>query len=113
MFLATGKYRIERGSGENGFGDEVDGDEVVARGVLLALTEKERRQSGSENFVRERVVLGRGGPKVDIREGDRVVDERTDEKFAVQKTTRPGAVPVMGSDVRFECTRISVDAVSS
>lgn len=110
MFLATSTYRIERGETENGFGDSVAGTAPVASGVLLALTEKERRQSDSENFVRERVIVGRGRPRTDIREGDRVVDERTGEKFAVLKTTRPGAVPVMGSDVRFECTRIAVDA---
>ena len=113
MFIATGTYRIERGTGRNSYGDEVDVAEYTKAGVIMALTDKSRRASGSDNFTRERVVLGRSAPRTDVREGDRLFCEQSAEQFVVTMVNRGDGVNVMLSDTTFECSRTTPDQEST
>jgi len=109
VFIATGTYRIERGEDTNDYGDGVDIPKQVFERIPLALTEKVRRQAGADNFTRERIVLGRGRPGVNISEGDRLFSEQTNEQFVVTVVNRDDGVPVMASDTTFECSRTTPD----
>lgn len=105
MFIATGTYRIERGTVKNDFGDETDEPETVFRDVPAAITERTMRTTGGSSLVRAREIVGRFRPGRDVKEGDRVIDERTAEKFTVQLVERSGGMPVLAADVITQMVR--------
>lgn len=115
MFLATGLYRVERGSGTDEYGDATDVATQTWDHVQLALTEVTRRASSGvvsypgDTFVRERVLAGRARPGFVIADGDILVDERTGERLAVTETARPGGLPMMSADGRFTAARVQAD----
>lgn len=90
-WLANTTVTILRGSQVDEYGDEVDDDTAVATGVRASLLERTvtdlDRETGGTRQLRR--VTGRVGTQVDIREGDRIKDERTDEIYAVNTLTRP------------------------
>lgn len=105
MFVATGTYRIERGTVMNDFGDETDTPNVIARAVPAAITERTMRTTDGSSLVRAREIVGRFRPGRDVREDDRVVDERTGEKFTVEMVERSGGMPVLAADVITQMVR--------
>lgn len=107
MFIATGTYRIERGSASNDYFDETDTAEAVFENVPAAITERTMRTTDGSSLVRAREIVGRFRPGRDVQEGDRVVDERTGEKFTVQMVERSGGMPVMAADVITQMVRVS------
>lgn len=106
MFIATGRYRIERGSVLNDYGDETDEPETIIENVPAAVSEKTVRTADGETVVRAREIVGRFRPGRDVREGDRVIDERTGEKFTVQMVERAGGMPVMNADIITQMVKV-------
>lgn len=107
MFVATGTYRIERGTTSNKYGDETDAATVVATKVPLAVSEKTVSGWDGSNRVRTREIVGRGRTALDLREGDRVIDEKTGERFTVTGEHRTGGTGMMGADVVVDMVRTS------
>lgn len=99
--MATGKYTVIRGSvSTNDYGDEVSDDAVVSVGNIGAVTERRRTnfdpQSGRVATVRE--LTGRFSNGADIKDGDRIKDEKTGDTFLVASVYR-GTSIAMKSDL--------------
>lgn len=91
VFLATTTAQVVRGSTVNALGDDVAGVAVVAglAKVPVSIIEKGRKvylpESGELRTVR--YVVGRARSNVDIRKGDRLVDNRTGNTYLVDEVT--------------------------
>lgn len=84
-FLATTTVSILRGTVVGDYGDELDSDEEVASGVRASILERPvtggRPASGRSDTQRTHAMrVWRG---VDLRQGDRVRDERTGALYSV------------------------------
>ncbi len=90
-FLANTTVSILRGSQVDEYGDEVDADTVVQTGIRASLLERtvtdlDRNTGGTRQ---QRRVTGRVATNVDVREGDRIRDERTGAIYAIDTLTNP------------------------
>lgn len=76
-FLATGRYRLERGTGQDQFGDDTDTPTQVTTGVLGSVMEQSRTvfDRASDRVVTVRQTIGRFRPHTDVQAGDRVIDQ--------------------------------------
>jgi hypothetical protein len=86
MFLASGRYRVERGEVADVFDTDASvAPTTVARGLPAAVTEQGQnvfnRASGLPEVVRS--VTGRFRHGTDLVAGDRVIDEVTNDRFVV------------------------------
>ncbi|MFB7111730.1 hypothetical protein [Streptomyces sp. NPDC056291] len=101
--LANTTISVLRGTTLDEFGDEVDSDTVVASGIPCSLIERVRRAYTPESAT-PRVVrysVGRVNADTDIREADRVKDERTDRIYIVQAVSQIGG-PGMVDDLMLD-----------
>lgn len=86
MGLSTGRYSVIRGeSTQNEYGDEVEGTTVVQTNILGSVIERSRTvfdpQSGRVATLRQ--LTGRFNHGTDIRDGDRIEDEKSGKVFLV------------------------------
>lgn len=106
MYLATTTVSILGGSGEDEFGDEIDGMTVLASGVPASLIESARTASepvsGIKRIVRTHVC--RLPPGTDIDEEKRIKDEQTNEIYIVVAATR-NANPALAQPLRADLKR--------
>lgn len=112
-FLPTTKVTIKRGTELDDFGDEADGNTVVASGVLCAVStestgsgdQRSYRPSEGRTGVIETFTL-RFRPNVVIEEQDRVIDERQGLTYQVISVFNPQSV-VGAADVRATAIRVA------
>lgn len=86
MGMATGKFSVVRGETTlNDYGDEVEGTTVVQSNVSGSVIEQSRSvydpQSGRVATLRK--LTGRFSNGTDIRDGDRIKDEKSDKTYLV------------------------------
>lgn len=107
-FLATTTVTITRGTAENAYGDEIDTDEVVASKVPASILERPvtgaRPASGRADTPR--IYAMRVWKTVDLRQNDRVRDERTGRTFYVT-TEAPSTNPVGLGSTRVDLQRVT------
>lgn len=113
VFVPTTTVTIQRGTGTDSYGDQVDSGQVRATGVPAAISElrqrthqpAEQRGRVSEQF---RIRLR---PGVDLAEQDRLLDERTGAYYQVGEVSTPPAVTGK-ADVRATATRVGARSTS-
>jgi hypothetical protein len=92
-FYATTTVSVLRGTAVDEYGDELDTDTVAASGIRASIIERSVRDidpsSGDARTLRR--VTGRVASDVDIRDGDRIRDDRTGVVYAVGTRTSPAA----------------------
>lgn len=107
-FLATTTVTVLRGTAADRYGDEVDTDTVVATRIPVSLLEKPivggRPASGRKDTPRGYTM--RIWKSVDIRQNDRIRDERTGLTYAVT-TDAPSTNPVGLGSTRFDLQRVT------
>lgn len=89
--LATGKYTIIRGTSSiNEYGDEVESQEDLHTGVLGSVIETTRQAFNPQDsrVVTVRTLMGRFKNGTDIKDGDRIRDEKSGETFLVSAVYR-------------------------
>lgn len=84
--MATGRYSIIRGAvSVNEYGDEIEEDTVITERILGSVIEQSRTnydpQSGRIATLRQ--LTGRFGSEHDIRDGDRIKDEKSNKVYVV------------------------------
>lgn len=107
-FLATTTISIKRGASVDDYGDPVDSDEVVASGVPASILERPvtgARPAGGRTDTPRTYAL-RVGKAVDLRQDDRVVDERTGATYYVT-TFAPSTNPVGLGSSRADLQRVT------
>ncbi|GGW98719.1 hypothetical protein [Streptomyces chartreusis] len=104
--IATTKVTILRGTEEDEFGDERDTDTPIATGIPASLVEQTRRVSGRENPTPRtvRYAVARVPAGTDITDNDRVLDERTGDKYIVDAVSGM-ANPAIQVDRRVDLRR--------
>lgn len=108
MFHANTTASILRGTTVDAYGDVQDTAAVVAAGVRASIIEQTRRvfvpADGVDRVVRH--TRGRLPSNTDVREGDRIVDERTDVTYVVEAVVVPGS-PYADNDVRVDLKHVT------
>jgi hypothetical protein len=90
--IATTRGAVLRGANDDIFGDPTDADTVVAglSDIPLSVIEKDRREydpaTGTTRVVRE--LVGRVPAHLDIRDGDRIRDNRTGITYIIDEKER-------------------------
>lgn len=107
-FIATTTVTIMRGTAENDYGDEIDTDEPVATGVRASILEQPvtggRPSSGRKDTPRTYAMrVWRG---VDLRQDDRIRDERTGSVYYVT-SLNPSTNPVGLGSTRAVLQRVT------
>lgn len=104
--IATTTLTVLRGTTTDAYGDEQDTDTPVATGVIAALTEQSRRVTTRENPTPRivRYAVARVPAGTDIRDQDRVRDERTGATYIVEAPSSM-ANPAMAADLRLDLRR--------
>lgn len=106
-FLATTTVVVLRGEEVDEYADAVDADTPVRGHVPVALSEGDKRvwvpAENRTTVVRQ--VTGRARPGSDIREGDRLRDERDQSIYLVEGVSRP-QTPIGQADVRLTLRRV-------
>lgn len=94
---------IFRGSAYNAWGDEVDSDTIVATGIRASIIEQTvyaqtevTTLPRSYRFAKMRVT-----PGTDIRQNDRVKDEKSGEIWTIRQISNRGN-PVTNQDLRID-----------
>lgn len=107
-FLATTLISVLRGTATDRYGDEVDTDTVIASRIPASILEKPatgaRPASGRKDTPRSYFL--RVWRNVDIRQNDRVRDERTGWTYAVT-TDAPATNPVGLASTRLDLQRVT------
>ena len=100
---ATTTITLYRGTEYNDYGDEVDSDTIVATGIRASIIEQTvdaktevTSVPHSYRFAKLRVT-----PGTDVRQNDRVLDEKTGDVWTIIQISRR-ANPVYGQDVRID-----------
>lgn len=117
VFVPTSVMDVQRGSSTDAYGDAIDTATTVATGLPAAVSEEggvgrgqQRRYRPAENRTTLVETFSiRLRPDADIREGDRLVDQRSGAVFQVQDVFNPRSV-VGFADVRV--TAVQVGEVS-
>ena len=107
-FLATTTVTVLRGVATDRFGDEVDTDTVVAGNVPASILERPvtgtRPVSGRKDTPRTYAL--RCWRVNDVRQGDRIRDERTGFLYVVT-TAAPSTNPVGLGSTRLDLQRVT------
>lgn len=93
--LSTGRYSIIRGTTSlSTYGDEVQTDTVLKAGVIGSVIEKTRQNFDpqSSRIVTLRQLTGRFKNGTDIKDGDRVKDEKTGTVYLVNSVSHSTAL---------------------
>lgn len=101
---ATTTVTIYRGTSyDPEYGDEIDSDTIVATGVIASIIEQTVEAETeittlprSQRFAKARFTWG-----TDIRQNDRILDEKTDEIWTIVQISRR-ANPVVKQDMRVD-----------
>jgi hypothetical protein len=104
--IATTTLTVLRGTTTDVYGDEQDTDTPVATGVIASLVEQSRRVTTRENPTPRivRYAVARVPAGTDIRDQDRVRDERTGAVYIVEAPSSM-ANPAMAVDLRLDLRR--------
>jgi Mg-chelatase subunit ChlD len=104
--IATTTISVLRGTTTDAYNDEQDTNTPIATGVPASLTEQSRRVTTRDNptprIVRYAVARVRAG--TDIRDQDRVRDERTGAVYIVDAVSSM-ANPAVAADIRLDLRR--------
>ncbi|MFJ8935358.1 hypothetical protein ACIRL0_06515 [Streptomyces sp. NPDC102365] len=94
---------VLRGTTLDEFGDEADNATVAASGIPASLIEQVRQAFTPESATPRvvRYTIGRVNPDTDIRETDRIKDERTNRTYIVQAVSQTGGIGTT-SDLRLD-----------
>jgi hypothetical protein len=107
-FLANTTISIKRGTYTDDYGDETDSDEVVASGIGASILERPvtggRPASGRKDTTRTYAL--RVWKPIDLRQDDRVVNERTKEVYVVT-TLAPSTNNVGLGSTRADLQRVT------
>jgi hypothetical protein len=107
-FLATTRVTILRGTATDRYGDEVDTDTVIAVDVPASILERPvtgaRPASGRKDTPRTYAL--RVWKAVDVRQYDRIKDQRTGRIYAVT-TEAPSTNPVGLGSTRLDLQRVT------
>lgn len=103
----TTTVSVLRGEMTDDYGDPVDNDDSVLAGVPIAITEYQQRVfvAAEQRLTIVRQMWGRVRPGFDIREKDRLRDERTGRVYLVETISQPD-VPTNRADMRISLRRI-------
>ncbi len=105
-FTPTTTVSILRGTTVNDWGDEVDSDTTVATGIPASVMERTLTDidpsSGDPRTAR--AVVGGVPAGTDVRDGDRLRDERTDITYAIRSISALSN-PVFTPSVRLDLDR--------
>lgn len=106
-FIPTTTCAILRGETTDEYGDPKDSDTPVRGGVPISLIEREQRVfvAAENRHTIVRYATGRVRPHADIREEDRLRDERTGSIYLVEAVSRPQS-PIGRADVRLVLRRV-------
>lgn len=101
--IPTTTVTVLRGTTTDDFGDTVSADTVAASAVPFSLLEQRRSvYTAADNRVQQvRYFTGRAPGDCDIRLGDRIRDEATEDVYHVDTVTRVGS-PVTLNDIRLD-----------
>ncbi|MBD9700649.1 hypothetical protein IHE56_00790 [Streptomyces sp. ID01-12c] len=104
--IATTTLTVLRGTTTDVYGDEQDTDTTVATGVVASLVEQSRRVTTRENPTPRivRYAVARVPAGTDVRDQDRVRDERTGATYIVEAPSSM-ANPAMAVDLRLDLRR--------
>ncbi len=104
--VATTQLTVLRGTTTDAYGDEQDTDTVVARNIPASLTEQSRRVTTRDDPTPRiiRSAIARVPAGTDIRDQDRVKDQRTGAVYIVDSPSSM-ANPVMAVDLRLDLRR--------
>jgi len=107
-FTANGTFSVKRGTYTDDYGDETDSDETVSTGNLGSLLERPvtggRPASGRADTPRTYAL--RMWKTVDLRQGDRIVWERTGDTYVVT-TLAPSTNNVGLGSTRADLQRVT------
>ncbi len=94
---------VLRGTTLDEFGDETDNATVAASGIPCSLIEQVRQAHTPESPTPRvvRYTIGRVNPDTDVRETDRVMDERTNRIYIVQAVSQTGGIGTV-NDLRLD-----------
>lgn len=100
---ASTTVTIYRGTTTNEWDDEVDSDTIIAVGIRASIIEQTTyAQTEVTTLPRSfRFAKMRVTPGTDIRQNDRILDEKTGEKWTIVQISRR-ANPVRGQDTRID-----------
>jgi hypothetical protein len=107
-FLATTRVTILRGTATDRYGDDVDTDTVVAVDVPASILERPvtgARPAGGRTDTQRTHAL-RVWKAVDVRQGDRIRDQKTGFIYAVT-TQAPSTNPVGLGSTRLDLQRVT------
>ncbi|MFM9635973.1 hypothetical protein [Streptomyces turgidiscabies] len=95
-----------RGTTTDAYGDDQDTDTPVHTGIPIALTEQSRRVTTRDDPTPRivRYAVGRATAGTDIRDQDRLRDERTGVVYIVDAVSSM-ANPAVASDLRIDLRR--------
>jgi hypothetical protein len=104
--IATTTISVLRGTTTDAYGDEQDTDTIVATGIPASLTEQSRRVTTRDDPTPRivRYATARVGSGTDIRDQDRVRDERTGAVYIVDSPSSM-ANPALAVDLRLDLRR--------
>ena len=105
LALASTTVTVLRGTTTDVYGDEQDTDTPVATGIPISLSEQSRRVTTRDDPTPRivRYAVGRATAGTDIRDQDRLRDERTGAVYivdAVSSMTNPAVAADLRLDLR-------------
>ncbi len=106
--VATTTVAVLRGTTTDDYGDVVDGSTAISTGVPASILEQ-RRFVATEADPTPRAVItytGRVSAGTDIRDSDRIRDERTSAVYIVDSAHQV-ANPAMTNDLRLDLRRVA------
>lgn len=106
LAVATTTVSVLRGTTADAYGDEQDTDTVVASGIPVALTEQTRRVTTRDDPTPRviRYATGRATAGTDIRDQDRLRDDRTGAVYIVEAVSSMNS-PAVAADLRLDLRR--------
>lgn len=105
--LPTTRVSILRGESTNIFADVTDASTVITVGVPIAITETGRATTSHADDRQKSVLTytGRCSPKIDVRQGDRLLDKDGVTYYSVRAVTTVSN-PITGNDQRLDLERV-------
>jgi Mg-chelatase subunit ChlD len=106
LAVATTRLTVLRGTTTDAYGDEQDTDTAVATSIPASLTEQSRRVTTRDDPTPRivRYAVARVTAGTDIRDQDRVRDERTGAVYIVDAVSSM-ANPAAAADLRLDLRR--------